>query len=168
MGGFDLFYTTWNDSSQSWSKAKNMGYPLSSTHDDLHFSVSADGKRFYFSGIREGGLGEKDIYMAEVENIVAKQVALLKGFVLDSASLGIGAVISVTQIVNYSGEEKLIGIFQANPHTGHFTVVLPEGNNYRLTIKKEGYEPTTEFVNISEERIYKEIEKQFVLLKEDE
>jgi hypothetical protein len=168
MGGFDLFYSTWNDSSKAWSKALNMGYPLSSTHDDLHFSVSADGKRFYFAGIRPEGLGERDIYMAEVENITARQVALLKGFVLDSASLGIGAAISVTQILNYNGEEKLIGVFQAHPQTGHFTVVLPEGNNYRITIKKEGYEPTTEFVNISEERIYKEIEKQFVLLKEDE
>ncbi|HEX8546966.1 MAG TPA: tetratricopeptide repeat protein [Cytophagaceae bacterium] len=68
IGGFDIFSTTINlHSGQITSAAQNIGYPINTAHDDVFFVWSIDGKRAYFSSVRQDGLGEKDIYMLERE-----------------------------------------------------------------------------------------------------
>jgi Tol biopolymer transport system component len=52
MGGFDIFTSKWDEETQKWSVPENVGYPINTPHDDLHFSWSADGRRVYFSSIR--------------------------------------------------------------------------------------------------------------------
>jgi OmpA-OmpF porin, OOP family len=52
LGGFDLF-ESWFDGI-SWSKAKNLGYPMNSAKDDLYyFPDNTDPKKFYISSDRE-------------------------------------------------------------------------------------------------------------------
>ncbi|HTE34044.1 MAG TPA: OmpA family protein, partial [Chryseolinea sp.] len=45
-----------------WSKPENMGYPLNSWEYDGFFTMSPDKKKGYFSTVKEGGLGDADIY----------------------------------------------------------------------------------------------------------
>jgi outer membrane protein OmpA-like peptidoglycan-associated protein len=45
-----------------WSKPENMGYPLNSWEYDGFFTLSPDKKKGYFSTVKEGGLGDADIY----------------------------------------------------------------------------------------------------------
>ena len=44
MGGYDLFYSTWDDMAGDWSIPENMGFPYSSTGDDILFFNTADGQ----------------------------------------------------------------------------------------------------------------------------
>jgi outer membrane protein OmpA-like peptidoglycan-associated protein len=63
MGGFDIFKANLLDKEKNeWSEPVNMGYPINSPDDDIYFSGTKDGKHWYYSSVREDGLGYSDIY----------------------------------------------------------------------------------------------------------
>ncbi|MFN6944016.1 MAG: OmpA family protein [Cytophagaceae bacterium] len=62
MGGFDIYKTVYDEKAKTWSEPENLGYPINSADDDVHFALSGDGRHGYFTSIKEGGFGEKDIY----------------------------------------------------------------------------------------------------------
>ena len=63
QGMCDLYYSTWKDG--KWSIPVNPGAPLNTHYSEKHPSVSADGRRLYFSSNRPGGSGSYDIWMSE-------------------------------------------------------------------------------------------------------
>lgn len=63
LGGFDIFKCVFRDDILDWSKVENMGAPINSPADDLHFSISKDGLKSFFVSDRIGGAGGKDIYV---------------------------------------------------------------------------------------------------------
>lgn len=65
MGGFDIFKSTSSEASGGgeWSEPENLGYPINTPDDDVFYVRSKDGKRAYYSSVREDGLGYTDIYM---------------------------------------------------------------------------------------------------------
>ncbi|MFN3916191.1 MAG: hypothetical protein ACK4K0_00500 [Flavobacteriales bacterium] len=81
MGGFDIFFSQMQ-SDGSWSEPVNLGYPLNTVDDDIFFMTTADGKTGYFSSAREGGYGEKDIYVISMDTVYTEPVAILKGFII--------------------------------------------------------------------------------------
>jgi len=62
-GMCDLYKSTWKDG--SWSVPKNLGSSVNSRYSEKHPSISADGRRLYFTSNRPGGKGSYDIWMAE-------------------------------------------------------------------------------------------------------
>jgi hypothetical protein len=63
IGGFDIFYSVRNHDG-TWGKAKNAGYPLNSSWDDMfRNTASSSDSIFYFASNRNGGFGGLDIYM---------------------------------------------------------------------------------------------------------
>lgn len=63
MGGFDIYKTTYDSTTNSWSDPVNMGYPINSANDDVFFTLSGDGSHGYFSSVKPNGFGGTDIYM---------------------------------------------------------------------------------------------------------
>lgn len=61
MGGFDVFESKLSDVGL-WSKPVNLGFPVNTPDDDLFYKVLPGGRTAYYSTIREGGIGGKDIY----------------------------------------------------------------------------------------------------------
>ncbi len=61
-GMCDLYHSTWKDG--NWSRPTNLGFPVNSRYSEKHPSISADGRKLYFSSTRPGGLGSYDIWMA--------------------------------------------------------------------------------------------------------
>jgi outer membrane protein OmpA-like peptidoglycan-associated protein len=66
MGGFDVFKTTVDLKSNEWSEPVNLGYPINTPDDDIYIVFSKDGKRAYYSSVREDGMGYTDIYMITI------------------------------------------------------------------------------------------------------
>lgn len=66
MGGYDIFKTTYNPNKNEWSDLQNLGYPINTPDDDVFFSTSPDGERYYYSSIRDDGMGYTDIYIITV------------------------------------------------------------------------------------------------------
>jgi outer membrane protein OmpA-like peptidoglycan-associated protein/tetratricopeptide (TPR) repeat protein len=76
MGGYDLFYSH-NENDTAWSVPENLGYPYSTTDDDLFFYPSENGKIGYTSRIRPDGFGSMDIYKVGEKVIPAEPIAEL-------------------------------------------------------------------------------------------
>jgi len=60
LGNSDIFISEFKNN--KWSKPENMGWPLNSWEYDGFFTLSPDKKKGYFSTVKEGGLGDADIY----------------------------------------------------------------------------------------------------------
>lgn len=60
LGNSDIFVSEFKNN--KWSKPENMGWPLNSWEYDGFFTLSPDKKKGYFSTVKEGGLGDADIY----------------------------------------------------------------------------------------------------------
>jgi hypothetical protein len=62
IGGYDIFKAD-IQSDGTWSKPKNLGYPINTTDDDTFFMPVGDGKSGYYSSFKtSGGFGKLDIY----------------------------------------------------------------------------------------------------------
>lgn len=61
MGGYDVFYSKLTETGL-WSAPVNMGYPVNTPDDDVFYVEIGDGRTAYYSTIREGSLGGKDIF----------------------------------------------------------------------------------------------------------
>ena len=89
MGGYDIFRSV-KRSDGTWSDPVNLGYPVNTPDDDIFFSLSPDGKYGYYSTIREGGMGARDIY----------QVVFLgseKEFILSTEDINVAGVLDLTK-----------------------------------------------------------------------
>ncbi|MEQ9187228.1 MAG: hypothetical protein RLP15_05795 [Cryomorphaceae bacterium] len=65
MGGFDIFRTTYLGDT-TFSEVINLGYPINSTRDDLHISVSPSSSRAYLTRSKEDQPADFDIYTANL------------------------------------------------------------------------------------------------------
>ncbi|MEM6840958.1 MAG: OmpA family protein [Bacteroidota bacterium] len=66
MGGYDIFKSIHSEEDDTWSDPVNLGYPINTPDDDIFFVSTKDGKRGYFSTVRNDGVGYLDIYMVEI------------------------------------------------------------------------------------------------------
>jgi outer membrane protein OmpA-like peptidoglycan-associated protein/tetratricopeptide (TPR) repeat protein len=91
MGGFDVFHSI-RMKDGTWSDPENMGYPLNTPDDDIFFTYDKDMKFAYYTTIREGSLGAKDIYKitflgVEKELLLSNEDVLIAG-ILDLSKTG--------------------------------------------------------------------------------
>jgi len=62
MGGHDIFKSDYDSLSGSWGIPQNLGFPINTPDEDVHFSPTKDGFRAYYATTRDDGLGFTDIY----------------------------------------------------------------------------------------------------------
>jgi outer membrane protein OmpA-like peptidoglycan-associated protein len=136
MGGFDIFSCTVNtETGQVLTDPVNIGYPINTAGDDVFFVWSADNKRAYFSSVREGGYGDKDLYVLEREEANAALV-VFKGRVISCEE---GKSLAATIVVLDNATGKPVGVYNSNSSTGKYTVILPAGKNYGISVEAPGY-----------------------------
>jgi outer membrane protein OmpA-like peptidoglycan-associated protein len=63
MGGYDIYKVKFDPATQDWSEPENLGYPINTPDNDVYIITSPDGKRAYYSSVREEGMGFTDIYV---------------------------------------------------------------------------------------------------------
>ncbi len=62
VGGMDVYRCTLDEETNTWSEPENLGWPINSPDDDIHFKMNPDGKSGYFSSNRLHTTGDFDIY----------------------------------------------------------------------------------------------------------
>ena len=134
MGGFDL-YMTRMDRDSVWNDPENLGYPVNTYNDEMGLVIESNGKRAYFSSIRDKTKG-KDIYYFDLdESKRPDPVSYLKGKVIDRET---GAMIKAEyELINLSTNQ--ITIKNSTDSRGGFLVCLPSGYNYGINVSKPGY-----------------------------
>jgi outer membrane protein OmpA-like peptidoglycan-associated protein len=165
LGGYDIFYSRMENN--KWTTPKNLGENINTSDDDVYFVMEANGKTGYYSSIKKGGLGEKDIYKVTFLSPKDKVdkgplLTLFKGLVIDKENNQ--PITSDIEIIDLEKNE-VISTFISNATTGSFLVSLPSGKNYGINVKKEGYLFYSDNVDISAAATYKEIIKTVLLEK---
>ncbi|MGL4597683.1 MAG: hypothetical protein ACRCYO_09150 [Bacteroidia bacterium] len=160
MGGFDIFFTSKNDSGR-WDAPINMGYPLNTADDDVFYMTSADGKRAYFSSVREGGYGEKDIYMAELEQPRVQPLTLLKGRIYNANGRELTQRVEINVTNTNTGE--LMGLYKPSARSGNFTIILPPGATYLISYIVDDKEYSNEILDVPIGSGFEEIERSIDL-----
>lgn len=158
MGGFDIMFATLNEENK-FTEVSNMGYPVNTTDDDVFYIASPDGKRGYFSSAKEGGFGEKDIYMISIPQAKEKPLALFKGQII--ASEGEKLPEELTIIVKDKQTGEIVGTYRPKLINGTFSTILPPGREYNFSYQApQGEEFYNEDVFVTNELSYSEIKRE--------
>jgi tetratricopeptide (TPR) repeat protein len=136
IGDYDIFLTELDERDSSWKKPVNVGYPINTTDDDIFYTLSADGKRGYFSSAKNGGFGNKDIYV-EQPVVFSKNsnLTIVKGQITENNQPYGGDVIVLAGNDNHN-----YGTFKSNNLSGNFLISLPAGKNYKILYNHPAYE----------------------------
>jgi outer membrane protein OmpA-like peptidoglycan-associated protein len=188
MGGYDIFKTVLENG--KWSTPENLGYPVNSPDDDVYFAISGSGRRGYYASAKEGGYGEKDIYVitflgpeksfalsgednliasaqepikakaAEAVEIKTISLTILKGTITDAFTKK--PLEATIELVD-NVKNEVIATFKSNSSTGKYLVSLPSGKNYGIAVKAEGYLFHSENFDIPASSGYQEVVKDVEL-----
>ncbi len=189
MGGYDVFKSTYENG--KWSTPENLGYPVNGPDDDVYFVMSGSGRRGYYASAKEGGYGEKDLYMitflgpekpfemSNEDNLLAgiaepvKSVHAAEAVEIASNPLTIlkGTItdaktqkpLEATIELIDNTKNQVIATFKSNSATGKYTVMLPSGKNYGIVVKANDYLFHSENFDIPQATGYQEIIKDIAL-----
>lgn len=186
MGGFDIFKTSMKDDG-TFSTPENIGFPVNTPDDDVHFVMAGNGRHGYYSSFKEDGFGEKDIYLitflgeekiplmnaednllAMVAEPVIEKVVMPKVQIQESNLAILKGIIrdektqkpllsSIELVDNALG--TIIQTFKSDPITGRYLVSLPSGKNYGIAVKSSGYLFHSENFDLPQASGYREYEK---------
>ncbi|WP_254163347.1 OmpA family protein [Chryseosolibacter histidini] len=154
MGGRDVFVSRLV--ANKWKAPENMGFPINTTANDNYFTLIADGTRAYFSSDRKGGLGDQDIYFLDMPEDAANiPLTMIKGKILN-AETGKPMPTKIYLVDNQTNK-KLDFVYDPDPETGNYLVILPPAKNYDMIIESEGFLPYTLNINVPNQDYFYEL-----------
>lgn len=189
LGGYDIF-VSYRDQG-TWTKPKNLGYPINTPYDDFFFAATANGKYAYIASNRAGGEGGFDIYKVTFWGPAKEPIVDMEDYLLASLAMPIKdpqiektvnvnkvsltvfkgvtidaltrkAVEAEIEIVDNSNG-KIIERFTTNSATGKFLLSLTAGKNYGIAVKADGYLFHSENFDIPDDSDYNLVDKTIEL-----
>lgn len=165
MGGSDIFKSKYDEATQGFEPAVNIGYPINTPEENLEFTLAGNHRDGYISAVRPEGYGDLDIYKV-VFNDVDEQVSIIKGIVSTTDSTAKEIVATIT-LINAKTNEK-IDSKDVNPKSGKYVFSANPGK-YILNVTSNGFEEAKEPLNVYDKSDFVfEIEKNIKLYKPGE
>ena len=144
MGGYDIFSTVLDPKNNNWSAPKNVGFPINTAFDDIHFSLNAQGNRAYFNSSHFTADGQNDIYMMERPETSASLFRLKGKVVQKDTEQSFNAKVILTN--------KQTREVQATTTTdlvhGTYAFNMAFDTDYSLSIESEEHRFNTRDINI--------------------
>lgn len=165
MGGYDIFKAERDLTTRQFSNPKNLGYPINTPEDNFNFRLSNNGRFGYMAALREGGLGDLDIYRVTF-NEIEPQYSVVKGNLVSADTTQKLNYADVFITVNNDKTQEMVGTYLPNANNGRYVIVLPPGK-YEMNIEANGFQTYTEKLTILDKSSYKfEITKNILLKPE--
>lgn len=138
FGKFDLYVA--EKEGESWTKPKNLGYPINTIEDQASLFITADGKDAYYSFEKRQGerYVKSIIYTFEIPEAirVRNRSSFVEGIVYDAESKK--PIKAQIELIDLAERQKISGV-TSDPKNGEYLMVLTEGADYALYADKEGY-----------------------------
>ena len=162
MGGYDVFRSPYDASSDSFGEPENMDFAVSSPDDDIFFLVDANNENGYFASARQSEEGKLYVYKIRVDKLPA-QLSIIAGQ-YESKITQSPAQLKV-QVETLEG--KVIGQFKSDKN-GQIVLSFPTGGQYRYKMNLEGSsEIYIANVNVPIKKDIKPIRQSFVHFMEN-
>jgi hypothetical protein len=143
MGGYDLFKSELDPSTNRWKEPVNLAFPINSPNDDILFVTDSLEKIAFFASSRQSPAGKIDVYKILTEKRPA-EFAFVSGTVLKKDPNQ--SVLSKIKVKNIeTGEDA--GSFNANAD-GTYSLKLPNGGKFIFTVETPGFPTQSEGVTI--------------------
>jgi hypothetical protein len=164
MGGYDIFKTTFNETTGKFENVKNLGYPINTSYDDMNFRISKNGRYGYVASVRGGGLGDYDIYRVSFNEVEMDYTVVIGQISSADATQKVDYRNSFIT-VNDNITNELVGSYLCNPANGRIIIILPPGK-YSVEIESPGYEDQKYPIEIYDKATYQsELILNFTLTK---
>jgi hypothetical protein len=134
MGGYDIFKSTLNEETNTWTKPVNLDFAINTPDDDILYITDYEGNTAYFSSSRSSPDGQMTVYRVRVERRPA-EICLIKGVYKPSEG---DENLKARIIVKNKETDNIEGIFQSNEKTGDYLMNLPNGGKFEVTVEKNG------------------------------
>ena len=144
MGGYDLFFSTWDSQNNVWTKPQNVGYPINTPFDDKTISFTAEGNMAYITAIRPEGKGDLDIFEVRFNRKETEDPAIFLINIPKAAEVNGGA----PEIIVKNEFDETIGKYLPNKITGRYVMALYPGK-YFLYVDAKEFQPYTEVLVVN-------------------
>jgi WD40-like Beta Propeller Repeat/Tetratricopeptide repeat len=165
MGGYDIFMTRFENN--QWTTPVNAGYPINTIGNERMFLISADGKTAYVDSDREGGMGDRDIWLVDLTGMLPKPhtgpyMSLLTGSVFNGDGKPVAAEIQI-----YDANGVKLNTINSSAE-GNYQISLEGDKTYEIRIETPGYKPVKETVKLSVDKSGATFEmvKHYILYKQ--
>lgn len=132
IGGYDIFRSFLSDANE-WSTPQNLGFPINTVDDDMNFILTRDGSRGYLATQKHAGSGDRDIFEVLLPD-QTEYLTIVKGVVVDQTENGVLSKITVIDEDN----KTIHGVYNSQPGSGKYMMVLKPNVNYRILVEAEG------------------------------
>ncbi len=166
MGGYDLFYTYWDNAANDWAKPENLGFPINNPYDNKTISFTLSPRYAYISTIMREGMGSYDIYKVVFLDKEADYL-IVSGNIFVKDSTGIKEFKKYNSRVSITLEKnnELYGIYAFNRKYNHFILALEPGT-YFLSVKADNFIPVKKKFTIPENHYRNKKRKINIYLQE--
>jgi len=161
MGGYDLFFSTWDVDNKVWTKPQNIGYPINTPFDDKTISFTGEGDFAYVTSIRPEGMGDLDIFEVRFNRPDSEDPAIFQINIPKASEVNGEA----PQIVIKNEFDETIGEYLPNRITGRYVMALYPGK-YFLYIDANGFQPYTEVLVVNNYHTRQDHNIKIIKLKE--
>lgn len=127
LGGYDILTSELQEDGL-WTDAKNIGFPINSVDDDVFYYPTADGKRAYFSSLKNNGFGESDIYLMSIPEAETTNICIFTAFL----NICEGELPKSHIVIRNVNTNKY---YTATEKDEKFIFVTEKGISYRITIE---------------------------------
>ncbi|MBI3500334.1 MAG: PD40 domain-containing protein [Bacteroidetes bacterium] len=163
MGGYDIFKSEWNESTQSWGKPVNMDFAINTPDDDILFISDAEDKSAYFSSRRESAQGMFMVYKIKLERKPLDLAIITGTLTKEVGDKNPGAKITVTKIL----KDEVVGVFNVNSSDGSYTLNLPNGGKFMFAVESPGFKKSSELVVVPFQQEIKPLKQEIALVNEN-
>lgn len=158
MGGHDIFMAK-KTGNRTWGKPKNMGTPINSTGNDIHFApLNKKADEFFLASDRKGGIGNTDIYRVWTCYDIPKTTIKGKLFAKDGTP--------EANLLLLDSEGNKAGAAEYDAKSGTFSYDVNTAADYSLVVIAENYLNDTTKFNVpeqcSEYSLYQKIEVELI------
>ncbi len=161
MGGFDIYYTRYNDTTELWSPPQNIGYPINTEGHEGAMTVSLDGTTAWYATDMNHASGELqnnlDIYYFDLPHQARSlPTTFVKGKIKDGATLNpLSATIIIKDLITHD----TIYTWQSD-EDGNFISPVTSGKNYVCIVSLPGYTYFSYNIDLQE---YRALYKPYIL-----
>jgi len=161
MGGYDLFFSTWDIQNMLWSKPQNLGYPLNTPFDNKTISYIQNGEVAYVTRLEPGSNSQLDIYEVIFNKPQTDDPAIFLINIPEAASIEGSA----PEILIKNDLDEVVGKYMPNKISGRYVLALFPGK-YFLYVDADGFQPYTEKMVVNNYHTRQDINVKLIKLKE--
>ena len=130
MGGYDIFRSNYDPSTNDFGPISNLDYKINSTDDDILYLVDKDNKNAIFSSKRSSEGGMIDVYNVKVQILPMQNIIISGSFKNSIIEEDFKANIKVQDVRT----NKLIGSYNVDSES-NYNILLPSSGKYKFIVE---------------------------------